>query len=81
MTLLSVVDYLNIGSKDSYLVDGEYFYLSNNNSEGKIWYVDDEGKASLGTGNDILGIRPVTNIKGNITSIPRVIYKCTFFFS
>ena len=65
-TLLSVIDYLNIGSKDSYLANGEYFYLSNNNTEGKIWYIDDEGKASLSTGNDILGIRPVTNIKSNI---------------
>ena len=34
-TLLSVVDYLNIGSKDSYLANGEYFYLSNDNNEGK----------------------------------------------
>ena len=65
-TLLSVTDYLNIGSKDSYLTNGEYFYLSNSNSEGKIWYVDDEGKASLNVGNDILGIRPVTNIKSNV---------------
>ena len=68
-TLLSVVDYLNIGSKDSYLSNGEYFYLSNNNTEGKIWYVDNEGKASLSTGNDILGVRPVTNIKSNIDYI------------
>ena len=65
-TLLSVVDYLNIGSKDSYLANGEYFYLSNDNSEGKIWYVDDEGKASLNPGNDIIGVRPVTNIKSNV---------------
>lgn len=65
-TLLSVVDYLNIGSKDSYLANKEYFYLSNNNTEGKIWYIDDEGKASLSTGNDILGIRPVATIKPNI---------------
>ena len=65
-TLLSVVDYLNIGSKDSYLANDEYFYLSNTNTEGKIWYVDDEGKASLSTGNDILGIRPVATIKTNV---------------
>lgn len=68
-TLLSVVDYLNIGSKDSYLNNNEYFYLSNNNKEGKIWYVDNEGKATLATGYEVLGIRPVTTIKANIDYI------------
>ncbi len=65
-TLLSVVDYLNIGSKDSYLANGEYFYLSNSNTDGKVWYVDDDGKASLSVGNDILGVRPVAKIKSNV---------------
>ena len=66
ITLLSVVDYLNIGSKDSYLMNSEYFYLSNNNSENKVWYVDDEGAVTLGTGTDIIGVRPVITIKSNI---------------
>ena len=68
-TLLSVVDYLNIGSKESYLNNSEYFYLSNKNDDGKIWYVDNEGKATLGTGFEILGVRPVTTIKSNIDYI------------
>ena len=66
LSLLSIVDYLNIGSKDSYLVNGENFYLSNQNTENKVWYIDDEGNGKLGTGNDILGIRPVITIKANI---------------
>ncbi len=66
ITLLPVIDYLNIGSKDSYLANDEYFYLSNTDSNGKIWYVTDEGNATLGTGNDILGIRPVITIKTNV---------------
>lgn len=65
-TLLSVIDYLNIGSKDSYLANDEYFYLSNMTSDHKVWYIDDEGDGKLGNGNDILGIRPVINIKANI---------------
>lgn len=69
ITLLPVVDYLNIGSKDSYLVNDEYFYLSNNNSENKVWYVDNEGTVTLGTGTDIIGIRPVITIKSNIDYI------------
>ena len=66
ISLLSVVDYLNIGSKDSYLNNNEYFYLNNTNSESKIWYINEEGKASLSTNNDIIGIRPVITIKSNI---------------
>ncbi len=65
ITLLSIADYLNVGSKDSYLSNEEYFYLSNNNSESKIWYVEEEGTLSLSTGTDIIGIRPVITIKSN----------------
>lgn len=65
-SLLSVIDYLNIGSKDSYLANNEYFYLNNQNSENKIWYIDDEGNGKLSSGNDIIGIRPVITIKANI---------------
>lgn len=65
-TLLSVIDYLNIGSKDSYLANDEEFYLSNMTNDGKVWYIDDEGNGKIGTGNEIIGIRPVINIKANI---------------
>ena len=65
-SLLSVIDYLNIGSKDSYLVNNEYFYLNNQNTENKIWYIDNEGNGKISTGNDIIGIRPVITIKANI---------------
>lgn len=65
-SLLSVVDYLNIGSKDSYLANDEYFYLSNLNNDNKVWYIDNEGNGKLSTGNDILGIRPVITIKANV---------------
>ena len=68
-TLLSVVDYLNIGSKDSYLPNDEYFYLSNMTNDNKVWYIDEEGNGKISTGNDILGIRPVITIKANIDYI------------
>ena len=64
-TLLSVADYLNVGSKDSYLANEEYFYLSNMTTENKTWYIDDAGNGKIGTGNDIIGIRPVITIKAN----------------
>ena len=69
ITLLSIMDYLNIGSKDSYLANGEYFYLSNMTTENKVWYVDEDGSVKYGTGLDPLGIRPVINIKPNIDYI------------
>lgn len=69
LTLLSVTDYLNIGSKDSYLSNEEYYYLSNSNKEGLAWYVKDDGTASITNKNDIIGIRPVITIKANIDYI------------
>ena len=69
LSLLSATDYLNAGGKDSYLINKEYFYLSNTTSEKQIWYITDDGKASYGGGYDILGIRPVINIKANVDYI------------
>lgn len=66
VTLLSVIDYLNIGSKDSYLNNDEFFYLSNINSDGKVWYVNPDGQVTLTAGNDIIGIRPVITIMANV---------------
>ena len=66
VTLLSVVDYLNIGSKDSYLNNGEFFYLSNTANDGKVWYVNPDGQATLSAGNDIIGVRPVVTIMANV---------------
>lgn len=65
-SLLSVTDYLNVGSKNSYLANNEFFYLNNQNSENKIWYIDDEGNIKLSPGNDMIGVRPVITIKANI---------------
>ena len=35
-------------------------------SDNKVWYIDNEGDGKMGTGNEIIGIRPVINIKSNI---------------
>lgn len=66
LTLLSIPDYLNIGGKDSYLSNHEYYYLNNTNSENKVWYITDDGKTSSSNGDDILGVRPVITIKANV---------------
>lgn len=67
--LLSSIDYLNVGSKDSYLYNQEYYYLSNTFGDDKVWYINSNGSASLGFGNDSYGIRPVATIKANINYI------------
>ena len=69
ISLLSTTDFVNIGNKDSFVVNNEYFYLNNSNSEKEIWYVDDEGNITTNRGNDIIGIRPVITIKSNIDYI------------
>lgn len=69
ISLLSTSDFVNIGNKDSYVINNEYFYLNNSNDEFEIWYVDNEGKATTSKGKDILGIRPVITIKANIDYI------------
>ncbi len=87
-SLLSTSDFANIGSKKSFVINDENFYLGNTNSENSIWYITDEGKLSLAEGNNIMGIRPVITIKANIdyvsgdgtASNPYVIEKDNSFF-
>jgi len=69
ISLLSTSDYVNIGNKESYVINNEYFYLNNSNSNNEIWYIDDEGKITTNKGTDIIGVRPVITIKSNIDYI------------
>ena len=68
-SLLSTVDFANIGNKNSYVVNDEYFYLNNTNNENQVWYITDEGKLTLNDGGNIIGIKPVITIKANIDYI------------
>jgi len=68
-SLLSTSDFANIGSKNSYVINNEYFYLGNTNDDGQIWYITDEGKLTLSNGSTIIGIRPVITIRANIDYI------------
>lgn len=65
LSLLTTSDFANIG-KDSYLNNGEYFYLANTNSENYVWYLTNDGKISTGTGQDIIGVRPIITLKSNL---------------
>lgn len=65
LSLLTTSDFANIG-KDSYLNNGEYFYLANTNNENYVWYLTNDGKISTGTGQDIIGVRPIITLKSNL---------------
>jgi len=66
LSLLSTSDFVNIGNKESYVINNEFFYLNNTNEESKVWFVDNDGKVTTNNGTDIIGIRPVITIKANI---------------
>lgn len=69
ISLLGVSDFINIGNKESYVVNNEYFYLNNINEENEVWYVDNEGDVNTSNGTDIIGVKPVITIKANIDYI------------
>lgn len=66
LSLLSTNDFVNIGNKESFVINNEYFYLNNTNDKLEVWFIDDEGKVTTNKGTDIIGIRPVITIKSNI---------------
>lgn len=55
--LLSVWDYIYTGSNKGFIHNERYSYLSNQNENKEIWYVNDEGKLDISSGEDILGIK------------------------
>lgn len=69
ITTPSINDYVNTGSSDSFMNNEENFYLINNNSNDRVWYVDNEGKISTSNGTDIIGVKPVITIKSTISEI------------
>ena len=56
LSLLSLVDYINTGGKNSYINNGYYTYLANNSSDD-IWYIDNNGDINKSDGTDIQGVK------------------------
>lgn len=69
ISLLSMFDYANAGSSDSYINNGYYTYLSNTNNDNEVWYIDDEGKLNTNDGTDIYGIKPVITLNSTVELI------------
>lgn len=69
ISLLSMFDYANAGSSDSYINNGYYTYLSNTNNDNEVWYIDDEGKLNTNDGTDIYSIKPVITLNSTVELI------------
>ena len=64
--LLSTSDYVNTGAETSFINNNTKFYLSNTTDTNKIWYITDTNKVSYSDGTDLIGLRAVITVKGNI---------------
>ena len=68
ISLPTIIDYINTGGKKSFINNGFYTYLNNNNDKN-IWYINDEGTLESNDGTNIYGVKftitlnPTTTIK------------------
>lgn len=66
--LLSIIDYVNTGGKDSFINNGEYSYLSNGTKDSEVWYVNSDGMLDKSDGDDIYGVKAVISLNSNVAS-------------
>ncbi len=70
VTILSLEDYINAGSSESFLANGQSYWLSNCNSDYQYYYIDNQG--AIGTAysdNMFVGVRPVITLTSSITAL------------
>ena len=71
--LLSTSDYLQAGGKNSYLNNETYFWTINQDQDGNVFYVNNEGSINNISRKDEVyfsyGIRPVITIKDDLSII------------
>ncbi len=60
--LLSIDDYINTGGSGSFINNERYTYLSTQNNEEQIWYINQEGRLDTTSGTDILGVKVVITL-------------------
>lgn len=64
--LLSIQDYLNTGGTESFINNNRSTYLANKNEDDEIWYITEEGKLDVISGEEFLGIKPVITLSANV---------------
>ena len=70
VSILSLEDYINAGSSESFLANGQSFWLSNCDSNYQYYYVDKQG--AIGTSysaNMFVGVRVVITLRSNLTAL------------
>ena len=71
--LVSTKDYLKAGGKTSYLNNKTYYWTINQDKDGKVFYVNDEGSINNLSNNEdnyfSYGIRPVITLKEDVMYI------------
>lgn len=67
ITLLSLYDYASAGGKESYLNNGESYYLSTIDDKNNNYFINTTGDVGLNKiSSKIYGVRPVITIKNNV---------------
>ncbi|MCR5067948.1 MAG: hypothetical protein K6A14_07805 [Erysipelotrichaceae bacterium] len=67
VTLLSVYQYKNCGANESFLNNGEKFWLSNVDGNGFSYYVDSDGSIKVAKETSfMLAVRPVITVKNGL---------------
>jgi len=66
ITTLTISDYINSNGKNSYLNNGQYFWLIGNDSEGSNLYVDTAGSVEVSNSYESYGVRAVLTLKKDI---------------
>lgn len=69
ITIPSINDYVSTGGSDSFMNNEEYYYLTNSTTEGKLWYIESDGKLNTSDGTDIIGVKPVITLKNTVELI------------
>ena len=60
---LTATDYVNTGASESFINNGEVFYLSDMSDDNQVWFVNSEGKVGKSKGTDLYGVKVVINLK------------------
>lgn len=66
ITLLSLYDYASAGGKESYLNNGESYYLSTIDDKNNNYFINTTGDVGLKISSKIYGVRPVITIKNDV---------------
>lgn len=64
--LLSIHDYLYTGSNKGFINNEKYSYLANHNEDNEVWYITNDGKLDVTSGEDILGIKATVTLAPNL---------------